>query len=79
MVQPVDVNAVVGPEVATLHDLARQWKAAGRSRALVLRVPTPPKLHRALADGALTAPSGERRGTVTFEAWLNGRDDAGDA
>lgn len=65
-----------GPRVQTLAELAAAWRAghAGR-RLLRLPLPLPPRLGRALRDGALTTPDGAADGP-DFAQWLAGvRDD----
>lgn len=61
---------IAGPEVVTARDLARTWKSVTGRSAVLVPVPLPGKLGRALRDGALTARNPGRRGTLTFAAWL---------
>jgi uncharacterized protein YbjT (DUF2867 family) len=67
---------VAGPEITTARELARTWRAATGSRALLVPVPVPGKLGRALRDGALTAGQPDVRGTVSFADWLTGSQEA---
>jgi uncharacterized protein YbjT (DUF2867 family) len=64
---------VAGPEVATARDLARTWKSVTGRSALMVPVPLPGKLGRALRDGALTADHPDIRGKATFADWLAAR------
>ena len=61
---------VAGPEVADARGLARTWRSVTRHRALLLRVPLPGKLGRALRGGVLTTEQPDVRGTTPFEKWL---------
>jgi uncharacterized protein YbjT (DUF2867 family) len=61
---------VAGPEVADVRDLARTWRSATGRRALLLPVPLPGRLGRALRAGALTAERPDVSGTANFAAWL---------
>jgi uncharacterized protein YbjT (DUF2867 family) len=61
---------VAGPEVADARDLARIWRSVTRRRAILLPVPLPGKLGRALRAGALTAGRPDVSGTIRFAAWL---------
>ncbi len=61
---------VAGPEVAGLRDLAATWRRAAGSRAVVLPLPLPGLLGRALRGGAATTAHPEdRHGEVTFASW----------
>lgn len=60
---------VAGPEVDTIRDLAVTWRRAARQRALLVPLPVPGKVGRALRDGSLTTASPDVRGSVTFAAW----------
>lgn len=68
------VLAVAGPAVVNARTLARTWKRAQHSRALLVPVPVRGKLGRALRGGALTAASegspDVRFGSVTFDEWI---------
>jgi uncharacterized protein YbjT (DUF2867 family) len=55
-----------GPEVVSGRELARRWRAATGSRAVLVPLP----VTRALREGGLTNPQAWR-GTVTFDAWLS--------
>jgi uncharacterized protein YbjT (DUF2867 family) len=61
---------VAGPEITSARDLARSWKLVTGRSALMLPLPVPGKLGRALRDGALTADHAEVRGVTTFADWL---------
>ena len=63
--------SVAGPEVATARDLAWRWRRATGKRALLVQVPLPGRLGRALRDGALTDGHPDVRGSMTFAAWLD--------
>jgi uncharacterized protein YbjT (DUF2867 family) len=68
---------VAGPEVADARDLARTWRSVTGRRALLIPVPLPGRLGRALRGGALTAGRPDVRGTTRFAAWLEAtRDEA---
>lgn len=61
---------VAGPQITTAAELARTWKAATGHSAIMIPVPVPGKLGRALRDGSLTAENPDIRGIVTFADWL---------
>ena len=61
---------VAGPQVRTARDLARTWQAVTGRSALMLPVPLPGKIGRALRDGALTADDADVLGTIRFADWL---------
>jgi uncharacterized protein YbjT (DUF2867 family) len=61
---------VAGPQVATIADLARTWRSVTGRPAILLPVPLPGKMGRALQAGVLTASNADIVGTVTFAAWL---------
>jgi uncharacterized protein YbjT (DUF2867 family) len=62
--------SVAGPQVASMRELARTWRAAtGRSAAL-LPVPLPGRLGRTLRTGGLTTQSADVTGQTTFASWL---------
>jgi uncharacterized protein YbjT (DUF2867 family) len=67
---------VAGPEVADARDLARTWRAVTGRRALLLPVPLPGRLGRALRAGVLTAGRPDVRGTTGFAAWLEAQHEA---
>jgi uncharacterized protein YbjT (DUF2867 family) len=61
---------IAGPEVARLRDLAVTWRQAAGSRAIVLPLPLPGALGRALRGGAATTAHPEDlHGEITFESW----------
>jgi uncharacterized protein YbjT (DUF2867 family) len=62
---------VAGPEVATARDLARTWQAVTGRSALMVPLPVPGKIGRALRSGALTTDHADVLGTVTFADWLS--------
>ena len=62
-------DEIAGPEVATLGELSRTWRAARRRRCVVVPLPLIGKTGRALKDGALTAPDAPGAGS-TFTQWL---------
>jgi uncharacterized protein YbjT (DUF2867 family) len=64
---------VAGPDVVTARELAWRWRRATGTRAVLVRVPLPGRLGRALRGGALTASQPDVRGGVTFAAWLAGQ------
>jgi uncharacterized protein YbjT (DUF2867 family) len=59
------ITQFAGPEVLSACDLARRWRLRTGSHAVPVRLP----VTRALRSGVLTNP-GARRGTVTFDKWL---------
>jgi uncharacterized protein YbjT (DUF2867 family) len=61
---------VAGPQVVTARDLARTWQAVTGRSAVMLPLPLPGKIGRALRDGALTADHADVLGTITFADWL---------
>jgi uncharacterized protein YbjT (DUF2867 family) len=63
------VTRLAGPEVATLSELALQWRSATGARARPVSLPLPGATGRALRAGALTEP-GAWRGAVRFADWL---------
>jgi uncharacterized protein YbjT (DUF2867 family) len=64
---------VAGPEIATARELARTWRAVTGRAALMLPLPVPGRIGRALRDGALTADDADVLGTITFANWLSAR------
>lgn len=60
---------VGGPQILSLGEMARSWKAARHLKKPVLPLPLPGKLAAAYRQGNGTCPEG-LRGTVTWEAWL---------
>ena len=65
--------AIAGPDVVTARELAWRWRRATGTRAVLVPVPLPGGLGRALRGGALTTSSPDIRGGVTFAAWLAGQ------
>jgi uncharacterized protein YbjT (DUF2867 family) len=61
---------IAGPEVAGAVNLARAWRRATGTRAVLVPLPLPGRLGRALGGGALTTENADVRGRVTFAAWL---------
>lgn len=61
---------IAGPEVASAVSLARDWRRAAGARAVLVPMPLPGRLGRALRGGALTTGNADVRGRVTFAAWL---------
>jgi len=61
---------VAGPEVREVRDLARTWREVTGHRALLVPMPVPGTVGRALRSGALTAPRPDVRGTTGFADWL---------
>jgi uncharacterized protein YbjT (DUF2867 family) len=64
---------VAGPEVLSARDLASTWRSVTGRSAVMVPVPVPGKLGRALRDGGLTADHADVRGTTTFRDWLKRR------
>ena len=62
---------VAGPQIMTAADVARTWREVTGRRALLVPVPVPGKLGRALRRGALTASRPDVRGTTSFADWLS--------
>jgi uncharacterized protein YbjT (DUF2867 family) len=60
---------VGGPEVVAIRDLAMTWRRSSGQRALLVPVPVPGKVGRALRDGSLTTARPDVRGSVTFADW----------
>jgi uncharacterized protein YbjT (DUF2867 family) len=58
-----------GPEVLTLGEMARTWKAVRGVRKAILHLPLPGALAAAFRAGKNTLQEGER-GTVRWEDWL---------
>ena len=63
---------VGGPEVLSMQQLARQWKASGRGRGLIVPVPLPGSFGRFLRSGQNLVPD-RSYGGVTFQDWLAAR------
>ena len=62
---------VAGPEVVQIRDLAATWRRAAGRRALLVPVPVPGRVGRALRDGWLTAARPDVRGSITFATWAS--------
>ncbi|HEY6491920.1 MAG TPA: NmrA family NAD(P)-binding protein [Trebonia sp.] len=60
---------IAGPEVTSVTDLARTWRRAAGRRAVLVPLPLPGALGRALRAGALTAAAPDIRGGQTFAEW----------
>ena len=60
---------IAGPEVHTVGELARAYRAANGLRRPVFRLPIPTATFRAFRDGKATRPD-RAVGTVRWEAWL---------
>ncbi len=63
---------VAGPEVRTLTELARAWRAAAERHLLPLRIPTVGKIGRPLGEAALCNPEAAAGGPC-FSEWLGGQ------
>jgi len=63
---------LAGPQVETLAQLARTWRAARGRRALALPVPSLVRAGRAMRAGGLCAPAAAAGGP-TFAQWLEER------
>ena len=61
---------VAGPEVADARALARSWRSITGRRAMLVPIPLPGKLGRALRSGVLTAERPDVVGTTPFASWL---------
>jgi uncharacterized protein YbjT (DUF2867 family) len=61
---------VAGPEVTSARDLARTWRSVTGRPALLVPIPVPGKLGRALRNGGLTADDADVLGEITFADWL---------
>lgn len=64
---------VAGPEISGTRELVLAWLSGTGRHALVLPLPLPGKLGRALRAGALTAERPDVRGATAFTAWLSVR------
>ena len=63
---------VAGPEIVQAGELARAWRAITHHPALLVPLPLPGALGRALRGGALTSKHPDVRGTIRFASWLAG-------
>jgi hypothetical protein len=61
---------IAGPEICTARDLALAWKAFSGRHAMLIEIPLPGKLGRALREGALTTDRPDIRGKLGFRDWL---------
>lgn len=61
---------VAGPLIQTGAELARTWRQVTGRTALLLPVPVPGQLGRALRAGGLTTSQPDIRGTTHFADWL---------
>ena len=66
-------KCVAGPRAEPISDLARTWKSARGSNAVLVPIPLPGKAGAGLRAGGLIDDSPDFRGTVTFSQWLAGR------
>jgi uncharacterized protein YbjT (DUF2867 family) len=64
---------VAGPQTCTAAELARAWRDITGRKALLVPVPVPGRIGRALRDGALTASKPDMSGTTPFTDWLEAR------
>jgi uncharacterized protein YbjT (DUF2867 family) len=64
---------IAGPEIKTARELAQIWRSVTGRSALMLPLPLPGKLGRALRDGGLTGEGADVLGTITFADWLAAR------
>lgn len=62
--------SVGGPQVVSVRELARSWQSATGRSAVLLPVPLPGSIGRALRAGALTAKDADVAGVTTFADWL---------
>jgi uncharacterized protein YbjT (DUF2867 family) len=60
---------IAGPEVSGFRPLAGSWRRAAGKRAVLVPLPLPGALGRALRDGALTSERPDVRGEQTFRSW----------
>jgi uncharacterized protein YbjT (DUF2867 family) len=63
--------SVAGPQVLSVRELARTWLSATGRSAVLLPVPLPGSIGRALRTGALTAGNADVTGTITFAVWVH--------
>jgi uncharacterized protein YbjT (DUF2867 family) len=64
---------VAGPGVAAIRELAVTWRRAAGRRAVLIPVPVPGGVGRALRDGALTSARPDIQGSLTFAAWAKSK------
>jgi uncharacterized protein YbjT (DUF2867 family) len=70
---------VAGPQIMTAAEIARTWREVTGRRALLVSIPVPGKLGRALRGGGLTASQPDFSGSITFADWLSSQAGAGTA
>jgi uncharacterized protein YbjT (DUF2867 family) len=69
---------IAGPEVSGFRPLILTWRRAAGKRAVLVPLPLPGALGRALRDGAVTTSHPDVRGELTFGSWAErGRPVAG--
>ncbi len=61
---------VAGPQIMTAAEVARTWRAVTGRRALLMPVPVPGRLGRALRSGGLTVSRPDICGNISFADWL---------
>jgi uncharacterized protein YbjT (DUF2867 family) len=61
---------VAGPRIMMAAEVARTWRAVTGRRALLVPVPVPGRLGRALRGGGLTTSQPDICGTISFGDWL---------
>jgi uncharacterized protein YbjT (DUF2867 family) len=61
---------IAGPEICTARELALAWRAFSGRHAMLIEIPLPGKLGRALREGALTTDRPDIRGKLGFRDWL---------
>ena len=69
------VRTIGGPEIQSMEEFARQWKAATGSRARPVRLPLPGAMGKFLREGLNLVPA-ERPAGETFSVWLAKRADS---
>jgi uncharacterized protein YbjT (DUF2867 family) len=65
-----DRISIAGPELASVKALATMWRRTTGTRAMLVPLPLPGKLGRALRAGALTDGQPDVRAAATFAEWL---------
>jgi len=61
---------IAGPEICTARELALAWRKFSGRHAMLIEIPLPGKLGRALREGALTTDRPDIRGKLGFRDWL---------
>lgn len=74
---PDERPEIGGPEVLTLGELAREWKAARGVRRPTVSLPLPGQTATAVREGDLTTPE-NRQGTTTWGEYLDGNEEGTD-